>query len=495
MQSQYYFITVIVTALWFRVEATRANSEVCFPPHFMFGVATAAYQIEGAWNISGKGESIWDRYTHTHPERIFDHKTGDVAADSYHRVKEDVRLLVALGVHHYRFSISWPRILPTGLSNDINEDGIRYYSELVDQLLAKNIVPMVTLYHWDLPQALQDLGGWTNPIIAEYFHDYAKIVFEHLSDRVKVWFTFNEPLSFCQEGYGGTDAPGGNSSGFEDYLCGHNVLRAHASVYRMFERDYRHTGGAVGIVLDFAWMEPASTALEDQKAAETARQFQFGWFAHPIFSPEGDYPPVMKQRINEISKRQNFPRSRLPVFTQEELVSLRGSSDFLGLNHYTTCLVAAGNGKIYPQPSFYTDMGVLISQNPDWPRTNSTWLRVVPWGFRRALNYIRVSYNNPPVLVTENGVSLPRGTHDLRRVQYAASYLRAMHQAMQDGCDVRGYTHWSLIDNFEWTRGYSERFGLYDVNYASSARTRTPRLSARFYAKLTRTRCLPDSWE
>ncbi|XP_068626399.1 myrosinase 1-like [Battus philenor] len=495
MEFKYVFIAVILAVTYLSVEAGVANAEICFPPKFMFGVATAAYQIEGAWNVSGKGESIWDRYTHTHPERIFDHNNGDITDDSYHRVDEDVKLLVELGVQHYRFSISWPRILPTGLSNELNEDGIRYYSSLIDALKKHDIEPMVTMYHWDLPQCLQDLGGWTNPIIAEYFTDYARILYHYFGDRVKIWFTFNEPLSFCKEGYGGADAPAANSSGFEDYLCGHNVLRAHAKAYRLYEQEFAEQGGSVGIVLDFAWMEPATTSKEDQRAAETARQFTFGWFANPIFSTDGDYPPIMKQRIGEISKRQNFPRSRLPIFTPEEVQALRGAFDFLGLNHYTTYLASQGNGKIYPQPSFATDMGVVISQKPDWPKSNSTWLRVVPWGFRRVVNYIRQTYHNPPVLVTENGVSSERGARDVRRVAYVDAYLRALHAAYTEGCDIRGYTYWSLIDNFEWTRGFSERFGLYDVDYSSKMRKRTPRLSAQYYAKVAKTRCLPTTWD
>ncbi|RVE43159.1 hypothetical protein evm_012190 [Chilo suppressalis] len=238
------FLVVFIHFIWTR--HTRVNcttgttSKLCFPSSFMFGVATASYQIEGAWNVSGKGENIWDRYTHTRPERIFDHGTGDVAADSYHQFRQDVRLLKELGVRFYRFSMSWSRILPTGLTNEVNPDGIRYYKELIEELHKNGIEPLVTMYHWDLPQPLQDLGGWTNPVIADYFVDYAKVLLDNFGDRVKFWLTFNEPLSFCHDGYGGSDAPGDRATGMEDYLCGHTVLRAHAAVYRMFQRDYNH---------------------------------------------------------------------------------------------------------------------------------------------------------------------------------------------------------------------------------------------------------------
>ncbi|XP_063395428.1 myrosinase 1-like isoform X1 [Cydia fagiglandana] len=470
-------------------------AQLCFSNRsFAFGVATAAYQIEGGWNASGKSESIWDRYTHTHPERVYDHQNADVAADSYHRLKEDVRLMRTLGVQFYRFSISWPRILPEGFNNKINEDGVRYYNELLDELEKNKIGALVTMYHWDLPQSLQDLGGWTNPIMADYFVDYARVLFQTFGDRVKTWLTFNEPLTFCHDGYGGWDAPGGHASGLEDYLCAHTVLRAHGMVYRMYKEEFdKDHQGNVGIALDMPWMEPASPSAADKAAAETARQFLFGWFAHPIFSSQGDYPPIMRQRIDTISRRQKFARSRLPSFTEEEILNIRGSYDFLGLNHYTTNLAKPGAGKISSKPNYDDDMGVKLTVNPKWPKSNSTWLRVVPWGFRKTLNWIKNTYNNPPVVVTENGVSLEKGLDDAKRVNYIDSYLRSLHAAIyKDGCDVVGYTHWSLLDNYEWMRGFSERFGLFEVDYSSPDRTRTARRSAHYYATVAKTGCLPD---
>ncbi|KOB77602.1 Uncharacterized protein OBRU01_03826 [Operophtera brumata] len=276
------------------------------------------------------------RYTHTHPERVFDHSSGDEADDSYHRFRDDVRLMEDLGVGFY---------------SHVNADGIRYYNALIDELTRKGLLPVVTMYHWDLPQSLQDLGGWTNPIVADYFVDYARVLFDSFGDRVRFWLTFNEPTSFCGDGYGGNDAPGGRSSGFEDYLCGHN-----------------------------------------------------------------------------------------------------GSFDFMGVNHYTTHVVAAGRGRAGPQPSFEDDVGVNLMQRDDWPKSNSTWLRV--WTFITIQP--TSSYNNPLVVITENGVSLEPGIHDPKRVQYISSYLKALHAAiLSDGCRVAGYTYWSLMDNFEWMRGYS----------------------------------------
>ncbi|CAG9581964.1 unnamed protein product [Danaus chrysippus] len=441
----------------------------------------------------GKGESIWDRFTHQRPDLIFDHKNGDEAADSYYKFKEDVRLMKRMGVSFYRFSISWPRILPDGLSNEVNEDGIRYYTELLEELRRNDIKSLVTMYHWDLPQALQDLGGWTNPIIADYFLDYARVLFDSFGELVTAWLTFNEPYSFCRGGYGGLEAPGAAASGLEDYMCGHTVLRAHGMVYNMYKNEYRHKVGAVGITLDFPWFEAATTSIDDQIAAETVRQFNFGWFANPIFSKTGDYPSIMRKRVDSISRRQHFTRSRLPTFTKDEIEMIKGSSDFLGLNHYTTYLVTKNKSKISITPSFEADTGGILSQKAEWPKSNSTWLKVVPWGFRKALNWIKNKYDNPIVFITENGISLERGVTDRRRVNYIDGYLRALHAAiLKDKCRVIGYTYWSLIDNFEWTRGYSERFGLYEVDYESPNKTRTPRLSAAYFSRLARDRCLPN---
>ncbi|CAH2102052.1 unnamed protein product [Euphydryas editha] len=470
-----------------------ADGKICFPANFLFGVATAAYQVEGAWNVSGKGESIWDSHTHNHPERIFDHKTGDVAADSYHLFKEDVRLMAELGVQFYRFSISWSRILPNGLINNINEDGIRYYRDLLDELIRNNIQPMVTMYHWDLPQYLQELGGWTNPIVSDYFVDYARVLFQNYGSKVSAWSTFNEPLTFCEGGYAGPYAPGRlDSSGIEDYLCGYNVLRAHGKVYRMYQKEFQaKLSTSVGITLDFSWRAPASRSADDIKAAETARQFAIGWFAHPIFSKTGDYPPIMRKRIDSISKIQGFSRSRLPYFTPDEIEMIRGSADFLGINHYTTFLVSKNRKKISTKPSYAADMGGIISQKSSWPVANSTWLKIVPWGFRLSLNWIKREYDNPLVIITENGVSYEKGLVDTRRIEYIKEYLKSLHAAItKDNCNVYGYTYWSLIDNFEWTSGYSERFGLYEVDFDSPKKTRTPRLSSEYYARISRTKCL-----
>lgn len=218
-------------------ETLNSNS---FPDDFLFGVATAAYQIEGGWNEDGKGENIWDSFTHNHPEYIKDNSSGDVACDSYHKIAEDIALIKSLGVNYYRFSLSWSRILPKGYSYSVNKAGIDYYNKLIDGLLNEGIQPMITLYHWDLPVVFQDLGGWPNELIADYFEDYAKVAFDNFADRVKYWITFNEPYIVCYQGYGSVDkAPALNMTGYADYLCTHTVLKAHANVYHLYNNTYK----------------------------------------------------------------------------------------------------------------------------------------------------------------------------------------------------------------------------------------------------------------
>ncbi|XP_050670551.1 myrosinase 1-like isoform X2 [Leptidea sinapis] len=490
--------TLLIVALTDSKKIDNSRHEVRrFPDSLLFGTATASYQVEGAWNEDGKSENIWDRLTHTQPCLVKNCDTGDIADNSYYNYRRDVEMMRELGLDFYRFSLSWSRVLPTSFPDQINEAGVNYYNNLINEMLKYNIQPMITLYHWDLPQKLQELGGWANPHIVDWFSDYSRVMFELFGDRVKYWFTINEPRDVCYQGYAGQSmAPAYNISGMAEYLCAKNLLVAHAKVYHMYNEEYRPTqGGLVGIVLSASWFEPENEG--DEEAAEELRQFEWGSFAHPIFSESGDFPPVMKEKIAAKSAAQGFLRSRLPEFTSEEIDLIKGSSDFFGLNHYTTNLVYRNdtvNG-MYSSVSYYDDIEVGFYQSTEWPETGATWLKMVPWGFYKLLTKIREDYNNPPVFITENGCASREGLDDDTRVTYYKSYLDVMLDAIEDGSDVRVYTAWSLMDNFEWLEGYYDRFGLYEVDYESSERTRTPRKSAFLYKEILRTRTLDMHFE
>ncbi|XP_072937020.1 myrosinase 1-like [Epargyreus clarus] len=334
----------------------------------MFGAATASYQIEGAWNEDGKTENIWDHLTHTQPCVAQNCSNGDIADDSYHLYKRDVEMMRELGLDYYRFSISWTRILPTSFPDKINQAGVDHYNKLIDEMLKYNIQPMVTIYHWDLPQKLQKMGGWTNPHIVDWFGDYARVVYKLFGDRVKLWTTINEPHQICYYAYGlDTLAPILNIKGVAEYMCAKNLLLAHARAYHIYDKEFRPTqAGKIFIVLSAEWYEPASeTEIE---AADDANQFHWAQYSHPIFSKVGDFPPIMKKRIASKSASQGFPRSRLPEFTPEEMEYVRGTSDVFGLNHYSTLYVYRNESVFgyYEEPSFNDDLEVLTYQDPEW---------------------------------------------------------------------------------------------------------------------------------
>nr|XP_026496812.1 myrosinase 1-like [Vanessa tameamea] len=469
-------------------------SNYTFPDDFMFGVATAAYQIEGAWNEDGKGESMWDTYLHKHPHYTADQSNGDVAADSYHKYKQDIIMVQSLGVKYYRVSLSWPRLLPHGTDNYINKAGVKYYRKLFEGLLKAKITPVVTLFHWDLPITLMDLGGWTNPKMVDYFEDYAKVAFMLFGDLVKIWTTMNELHQHCLNGYGSNYfVPVLESHGIGEYLCAHYMLLGHARAYHLYDKEFRpKQKGKIGITLDAFWAEPKdSNKKEDHEAAERYLQMHLGLYAHPIYSTEGDYPPMIRERIDNMSQHQGYPRSRLPNFTPEEVEMVRGSSDFFGLNHYTSYLMSPSTMEpTWKVPSTDHDTGVKIEQNPNWPIPGAEWLSVYPPGFRKLLNWITKSYGTKiPIIVTENGVSDFGGLTDFVRVSYYNKYLYQLLLAMhEDGCNVAGYFAWTLMDDFEWTDGYKVKFGLFHVDFESPEKTRTPKLSALNYREIVRTR-------
>ncbi|CAO2636691.1 Lactase/phlorizin hydrolase, partial [Lemmus lemmus] len=465
-----------------------------FRDDFLWGVSSSAYQIEGGWDADGKGPSIWDNFTHTPGNPVKDNATGDIACDSYNQLEADLNILRALKVKSYRFSISWPRIFPTGRNSSINSHGVDYYNRLIDGLVQSNISPMVTLFHWDLPQALQDIGGWENPSLIDLFNSYADFCFKTFGDRVKFWMTFNEPLYMVLFGYSsGVFPPNVQDPGWAPYRVSHILLKAHARVYHTYDEKYRQEQrGVISLNLNTNWVEPKDPGvLRDVEAADRMLQFSLGWFAHPIFR-NGDYPDVMKWNVG----------NRLPEFTESEKKRVNGTFDFFGFNHYTTVLAYNLD---YPAAisSFdadsYDSIGGFSQQvDPTWPQTASPWIRVVPWGIRKILNWLKEEYNNPPIYVTENGVSR-RGDPELNdtdRIYYLRNYINAALKgvlaAVQDKVDLRGYTVWSVMDNFEWATGLTERFGVHFVNRSDPSLPRIPKASAKFYASVVRCNGFPD---
>ncbi|XP_025264883.1 myrosinase 1 isoform X1 [Camponotus floridanus] len=487
--AHYLFLVVAVNFI-FSITYVFANNTLSFPKDFLLGASTAAYQIEGGWNESGKSENIWDRWLHENPSVVPDGSNGDVACDSLHKYKEDVKILHDLGVDFYRFSVSWTRILPNGYANVINQEGLNYYKNLINELLAKGIEPFVTLYHWDHPEILEQMGGWTNEMIVEWISDYARVIFKELGPKVKYFATINEPLVLCSEGYGGnTIAPGKNLGSPATFLCMHNILKAHAKIYHIYDEEFRKDqNGKIGLVIPCSGSLPKN--LNDTSAVDMQFQFNCAWTAHAIFSKTGDYPEIMKNHVAENSKLAGFPRSLLPTFSPEWVQYIKGASDFFGLNHYTSRLVETVP-RVEGQ-EWYAYSGVKKSIDPSWPKSASNWLRVVPDGFRQILNKIRKEYDNPPLYVMENGVSDKCcNIFDNSRISYLHSYMQAMLLAIyEDGCNVKGYAVWSILDNFEWLSGYTERLGLVSVNFTDSNRKRTPKWSFYWYKDIIASRKL-----
>ncbi|XP_057373386.1 lactase/phlorizin hydrolase-like [Daphnia carinata] len=457
-----------------------------FPPSFVWASATSAHQIEGAWNVDGKGPSIWDTYT-SQPGIVAEGATGQTACNSYYFYQKDVDALKSLNVSHYRFSISWPRVLPDGIGR-INQPGVDYYKNLIAALKVANIQPMVTLYHWDLPQALEDMGGWLNPAVADWFEEYARLCFTQFGDDVKIWVTLNEPWISAWQGYGlGVSAPAKYGPGTYTYQAGHNLILAHAKVYRLYESSFKpFQQGKVGIALNVNWYSPATDLTADADAAERALQFMGGWFANPIFG-SGDYPSIMKQKIAEKSALQGFNQSRLPEFTEEQKIFVQGSADFLGINHYTSFLTQDKPSDIN-DVSYEADQDLYAYHDPSWYGSGSPWLKVTPFGLRKLLVWLRDGFNDPEMIITENGCSDTAGNlDDMLRIYYYKHYINNVLKAIKnDGVKVTGYTAWSLMDNFEWRAGYNEKFGLFNVNFTSPELPRTAKASANYYAQIIR---------
>ncbi|XP_034826460.1 myrosinase 1-like [Maniola hyperantus] len=460
-----------------------------FPPGFQFGAATSAYQVEGAWNVSDKGASIWDAMLHNDPSLIVDGTNGDVACDSYHQWRTDVHMAHDLGLDFYRFSVSWSRILPSGFPNRISKDGVKYYNQLIDGLLKKGVQPVITLYHFDLPQSIQNLGGWANPFIVDWFADYARIVFSLYADRVKTWITINEPLIVCDLIYNmGTIVPMVLEQELGPFLCNKNVLLAHAKAWRIYDEAFKPKyHGKISIANNPIWLEPASE--KDEDLAELAREFGAGRYSDPIYSTEGGWPPAVEKLMAEYSKKEGYPYSRLPPFTEEERKLIQGTYDFYSLNHYTTRLVRAAREDEVPG-SWYLfgskELNAVFEVDPKWSHSDWKFVTVSPKGIRHQLNWLKERYNNVPILITENGYATSKpDLYDTGRIAFIRDYLKEILLAInEDGANVIGYAVWSLMDNFEWMFGYTMKYGLYSVDFSDPMRKRSPRASAHYYANV-----------
>ncbi|CAK7203547.1 hypothetical protein SEUCBS139899_006281 [Sporothrix eucalyptigena] len=460
------------------------------PKDFLWGFATASYQIEGGADQDGRGPSIWDTFCAI-PGKIADGSSGAVACDSYNRWRDDIELLKKVGAKAYRFSVSWSRVIPLGGREDpINEQGLTFYKTFVDALLDAGITPLVTLFHWDLPDGLEKrYGGLRNR--TEFpldFEHYARTMFAALP-KVKHWITFNEPWCSSILGFNtGFFAPGRTSdrsksaegdSAREPWQVGHNILLAHGRAVKAYRADFKpaSNGGEIGITLNgdatYPW-DPEDPA--DVEACDRKIEFAISWFADPIYF--GHYPASMRKQLGD----------RLPEFTEEERVLVQGSNDFYGMNHYTANYIRHKTTEP-PEDDFLGNLETLFEDkhgNNIGEETQSFWLRPHPRGFRDLIVWLSRRYGNPKMYVTENGTSI-KGENDLGvddvvnddfRVRYFDGYVHALADAVrEDGVDVRGYMAWSLMDNFEWAEGYETRFGVTYVDYENGQK-RVPKKSA-----------------
>uniref|UniRef100_A0A8C6UNH4 Lactase n=1 Tax=Neogobius melanostomus TaxID=47308 RepID=A0A8C6UNH4_9GOBI len=489
-------------------DISRMYHYAAFPKDFLWGVTSSAYQIEGGWEADGKGASIWDTFTHQKPSSIPENATGDVACNSYSGVQQDLDLIKTLGVKSYRFSISWPRLFPNGTTAEpVNPKGLDYYNALIDGLLSLNVAPVVTLYHWDLPQALQDDGGWKNENIIKLFNGYAEFCFKTFGDRVRFWITFNDPFTVAWKGYGSGEMPPNLKAdpGTAPYHVGRILLKAHATVYHTYQT-YRPTQkGLVSIALNGDWYEPLDVNVpRDLEAADRAMQFRLGWFAHPIFK-NGDYPEAMKFQVAAKSDLQRLKESRLPALTEDEKAMIRGTADVFCLNHHTTKIAKSSTQQLTPH-SYQYDWDIMEQELTHFPQTGLKGQRAVSWGLRRVLNWIKLEYGDPEVYVTDNGVATERkvSDDDSARVFFLKTYIdEALKAQSLDGVRLRGYLGAPLMDGFEWLQGYTVGSGLIHVDFTNSTLPRTHKYSSQLYQGIVKkngfppgedeTKCSPSS--
>lgn len=450
------------------------TSKITFPSEFLWGAATASYQIEGGWNEDGRGESVWDRFSHT-PGKIKDASTGDIACDHYHHWREDVGVMKSLGLRAYRFSIAWPRILPKG-TGQINQAGLDFYSRLVDALLKENIQPFVTLFHWDLPQALQDRGGWGERSTAEAFVEYADIITHHLGDRVKNWITHNEPSVHAFLGHAG----GEHAPGLCDYRIAlrvsHHLLLSHGWAIPVIRRN--SPGSQAGIVINMCHSQPASPSAYDYQATRSGHSMWVRWFTDPLYGH--GYPA---DALAEHIQAGHLPDG-LSFVKEGDMDAIAVQTDFMGINYYFRQIVR--------DPNTPEKQNLPITVHPAPPGPDN-WQEMPKWevypdGLFELLSWLHFNYHIPCLYVTENGASYstrpgPDGkVHDIHRLNYLREHIAAAHRAIQIGVPLKGYFVWSLLDNFEWAHGYTQRFGIVWVDYTTQQRI--PKDSALWYRQV-----------
>jgi beta-glucosidase len=441
-----------------------------FPEGFLWGTANAAYQVEGAVQEDGRRPSIWDIFSHT-PGKTFHGDTGDIACDQYHRLEADLDLLVELGIPAYRFSVAWPRVIPSG-RGAINQAGLDFYQRLVDGLLQRGITPLLTLYHWDLPQALQDEGGWTRRETAQAFAEYAAAVYRVLGDRVPLWVTLNEPWCSAFVGYlQGRHAPGWRDEAAA-LTAAHHLLLGHGlAVWALRDLGGK---GEIGIVLNLASQVPASDDPADLAATRRVDGNENRFFLDPLFRSR--YPEDMVDYYS--------PVSDFSFIQDGDLSLIAAPLDFLGINYYERHIVRA-------DPQNY-ERGAIIDVPPG-PRT-AVNIGINPAGLAELLIRVKNEYTSLPLYVTENGIALydyvdPEGeVDDVKRIGYFDAHFRAAHAAIEQGVNLHGYFIWSFLDDFEWALGYSVRFGLVYVDYRTQARI--PKQSAHWYREVIRRNAL-----
>ncbi|KFK42638.1 hypothetical protein AALP_AA1G021300 [Arabis alpina] len=458
----------------------EAYNRYDFPPEFVFGSGTSAYQVEGAADEDGRTPSIWDVFAHAGHGAA-----GDVACDQYHKYKEDVKLMKDIGLEAYRFSISWSRLLPSG-RGPVNPKGLQYYNNLIDELITHGIDPHVTLHHFDLPQALQDeYGGWLSRESVRDFTAYADTCFKEFGDRVLHWTTLNEANVFALGGYDqGITPPGrcsppfglinctkGNSS-IEPYIAVHNMLLAHASVTNLYKKHYKYKQhGSVGISIYTYGTVPLTNSVEDKQATDRLNDFLIGWILHPLVF--GDYPKTMRTRVG----------SRLPTFTADEAKQVKGAFDFFGVINYMAVYVKDNSSsQTQDLHDYNTDMALTMTLfgNTTFGSEHAN----TPWSLQQVLLYIKETYDNPPIYIAENGQTTPQTSslEDTTRVRFLSSHIEAVLDSIRKGSNVKGYFQWSLMDLFELFRGYELSYGLYYVDFKDPYLKRYPKLSAHWYS-------------